>query len=400
MIATVVLLLASAAPKPALAAFPDVQGHWGQAVIERMASLGVIKGYEDGTFRPDGAVSREEAVTMVARLFPDFVDKPKEQYLTSYVDIDDRWSSDHLHAVIKAGLMRGFPDFTFRPEDPMLRRDAAMLVCKARFYTLPLSDAYYLSQYPGPFMFLPEHTRESELLVRQSFYDEAVYVTTRGEDYPSRDLYPPLAVLLDFKVIQGYPDGSMRWNQDLTRAEFSAILARTLDIVETTYRRSGSGVSYPRSGFWVPAGDIDSAKALETAGAYFKKAYPDPYQRARAIYDTMHFNYSYLTNPTPPNAYSAVRVGGGICGHLSSIYTVVAQKAGLDATRVTGPVHDAVEDRGQHAWVQIALEDRTFLLDPTFGLTRVKVFFDNLDEWTESGYKWTPEGYQKEIRLW
>ena len=48
--------------------FSDIEGHWGRNAIEIMAKCGVINGYGDGTFRPDDQVTRAEAVTMISRL--------------------------------------------------------------------------------------------------------------------------------------------------------------------------------------------------------------------------------------------------------------------------------------------------------------------------------------------
>lgn len=48
--------------------FTDIAGHWAEAEIERAASLGWIRGYADGTFRPDQPITRAEAMTMINRV--------------------------------------------------------------------------------------------------------------------------------------------------------------------------------------------------------------------------------------------------------------------------------------------------------------------------------------------
>ena len=48
--------------------FTDIEGHWAQAYIERAAELGWIKGFEDGTFRPDTYITRAQAMTMINRV--------------------------------------------------------------------------------------------------------------------------------------------------------------------------------------------------------------------------------------------------------------------------------------------------------------------------------------------
>lgn len=48
--------------------FSDIQGHWAEKYIERAAELGWIKGFEDGTFRPDAYITRAQAMTMINRV--------------------------------------------------------------------------------------------------------------------------------------------------------------------------------------------------------------------------------------------------------------------------------------------------------------------------------------------
>ena len=48
--------------------FSDIANHWARESIERAAALGWINGYEDGTFRPDNAITRAEAITMINRV--------------------------------------------------------------------------------------------------------------------------------------------------------------------------------------------------------------------------------------------------------------------------------------------------------------------------------------------
>src|SRR5665648_698179 len=48
--------------------FKDIQGNWGMASIMRMQELGILEGYEDGTFRPDGLLKQDEAAVLIDRL--------------------------------------------------------------------------------------------------------------------------------------------------------------------------------------------------------------------------------------------------------------------------------------------------------------------------------------------
>ena len=48
--------------------FSDISGHWAEEYIRRVAGLGWIKGFEDGTFRPDAYITRAQAMTMINRV--------------------------------------------------------------------------------------------------------------------------------------------------------------------------------------------------------------------------------------------------------------------------------------------------------------------------------------------
>ena len=48
--------------------FSDISGHWAEEYIRRVAGLGWIKGFDDGTFRPDAYITRAQAMTMINRV--------------------------------------------------------------------------------------------------------------------------------------------------------------------------------------------------------------------------------------------------------------------------------------------------------------------------------------------
>lgn len=58
--------------------FSDIQGHWAEKYIQRAAELGWIKGFEDGTFRPDAYITRAQAVTMINRMLNRVPEDPSD----------------------------------------------------------------------------------------------------------------------------------------------------------------------------------------------------------------------------------------------------------------------------------------------------------------------------------
>ena len=49
--------------------FSDLEGHWAKDTVEQLADEGVISGFEDGTFRPDQSVTRAEFTKMIVQAF-------------------------------------------------------------------------------------------------------------------------------------------------------------------------------------------------------------------------------------------------------------------------------------------------------------------------------------------
>lgn len=59
-------------------AFSDIDGHWAEQYIARATELGWIKGFEDGTFRPDSYITRAQAMTMINRVLNRIPEEPDD----------------------------------------------------------------------------------------------------------------------------------------------------------------------------------------------------------------------------------------------------------------------------------------------------------------------------------
>lgn len=89
-----------------------------------------IKGYEDGTFRAERSVTREEIATMIARLLLDGKE-PEEN--TSFEDISGtRYSNKYVGYLEKLGIVSGYEDGRFRPYEPVTRGEMASMIAKVQ----------------------------------------------------------------------------------------------------------------------------------------------------------------------------------------------------------------------------------------------------------------------------
>ncbi|WP_379203451.1 S-layer homology domain-containing protein [Paenibacillus sp. GCM10012306] len=83
----------------------DIAGHWAQQPLSEWVDKGLIKGFEDGTFRPNGIITRVEFVTLVNRLFA-----YKGTSDVTFKDVPaDAWFASQVSAAVQAGLFEGVP---------------------------------------------------------------------------------------------------------------------------------------------------------------------------------------------------------------------------------------------------------------------------------------------------
>jgi hypothetical protein len=104
--------------------FDDVAGSVHADAIAAAAAAGVVEGFEDGTFRPQQPVTRAQLASMIARARG--LSAPS--LLPAYPDIDGSVHTQAIAAVIDAGIVRGFPDGTFRPQATATRAQTATFV--------------------------------------------------------------------------------------------------------------------------------------------------------------------------------------------------------------------------------------------------------------------------------
>ncbi len=110
-------------PQKQTVAFPDISGHWGREYIEKLAAEGVVSGYDDNSFRPDNSVIRAEYVQMVTKLF-----NISESSSGMFDDVKNTdWFYTAVESAANAGLING-NDGGFMPYAYITREDAAVIL--------------------------------------------------------------------------------------------------------------------------------------------------------------------------------------------------------------------------------------------------------------------------------
>ncbi|HHX28898.1 MAG TPA: hypothetical protein GX716_07840, partial [Firmicutes bacterium] len=111
-----------------LATFDDIQGHWAQSDIELMAARWVARGRPSGLFDPEAPVTRAEFAIMLSRAMllrpsdndPGFTDVTTSDFFCT-----------ELAAAVQAGLVTGYDDGTFRPNAVVTREEMAVMIARA-----------------------------------------------------------------------------------------------------------------------------------------------------------------------------------------------------------------------------------------------------------------------------
>ena len=155
-----------------------------------------VVGYPDGTVQPQGAITRAEVATIFFRLLSD---ETRDLYWTkdnAYTDVKaGDWFNNAVSTLSNAGIINGYPDGTFRPNAPITRAEMAKVI--AMFAELN-KDSEGFKDIAG-------------------HWAEAYIKLAAGNGW-----------------IAGYPDGTFRPNQDITRAETMTMINRVLERVPST----------------------------------------------------------------------------------------------------------------------------------------------------------------------
>ena len=96
---------------------------WYNNAVSTLSNAGVIDGYEDGTFKPDGNITRAEFATIAVRFFEATYDGGD-----LFSDIAGHWAQDYINEAANAGIVDGYPDGTFQPQQLITRAEAMTMV--------------------------------------------------------------------------------------------------------------------------------------------------------------------------------------------------------------------------------------------------------------------------------
>ncbi|OAS15093.1 chondroitinase-B domain-containing protein [Paenibacillus oryzisoli] len=114
---------------PTQESFADIPNHWASDVISRAAAKGIVNGYGDGSFKPDEPMTRIQFAAMLVRA----LGLKAEASTTPFADGADipPWAVGELGAALKAGILQGYEDDSLRPNKAINRTEMVAMLIRA-----------------------------------------------------------------------------------------------------------------------------------------------------------------------------------------------------------------------------------------------------------------------------
>lgn len=173
--------------------FSDIQGHWAEVTINKWVGQGLISGYPDGTFRPDQTITRGEFVSLVNTIYG-FM-----SMADNYEDVyPDEWYYQAVAIGKNSTYLSWYKDKMFYPNKAITREEVSAIL-------------YHILQ-------LDQKNLDSSL---SQFMDHEV-LASWSYDY--------LNGLVASGYVSGYPDETLRATSPITRAETLAMLDKVIGL--------------------------------------------------------------------------------------------------------------------------------------------------------------------------
>ena len=169
-------------------AINDINKHWAESTITDFISNGYINGYQDNTFRPNNSITRAEFI----KIFNKYFGLNKKSGKT-FKDTSTHWAKDEIDIAVTYGVINGYPDNTFKPNEPITREQAAKIISNYK----KIEDDNY---------------------DKLNKYKDATNVSTWAKN--------SVEGVLEQGYMNGYSDNTFRPKNNITRAEAVVTLSR------------------------------------------------------------------------------------------------------------------------------------------------------------------------------
>lgn len=178
---------------PELPPLTDITDHWAESSIQALYEKGIVSGYGNGLFGPNDVLTRAQVMKMALGAFAEI---DGTTGVSNFTDVNSSdWFNPYVATGTAIGIVNGYEDGSFKPNKTVTRAEALKIILEAAGFT-DLSDT------SGNFTDVDG--------VRDWFAKYSAFAKKAG-------------------IVSGYGDGTFRGNAGITRAEVCVIIQKVID---------------------------------------------------------------------------------------------------------------------------------------------------------------------------
>lgn len=179
----------------------DIQGNWAKDDIELLEKNKIVSGYDNGTFKPEKSITREEAAIIIARHAGIDLNKKAD---VRFSDAKGRFSSAAIAALVDLNIINGYPDGEFKPEKEISREEFCVILYR------------YLKQYG-----------KKEEIERALEKQKAQGGNLKFNDGVADWAKESVGVLSTLGIVNGLPNGNFAGTSMINRASVAKLIVKT-----------------------------------------------------------------------------------------------------------------------------------------------------------------------------
>lgn len=183
--------------------FPDMNNHWAKLYVQNLVDEGVIEGYPDGSFRPDNKVTRSEFVKLIASALNLPAMEQASSVFSDESQIPD-WAKSYVQSAVQVGLIEGYAN----GETGKASFNPSAVISRAEMTVI---TARALKQPPT---------------VKPLTFRDRLSIPEWAQ--------PSIQLTAETGLINGYEDNTFRSRNPVTRAETAALICRLLDYMKSS----------------------------------------------------------------------------------------------------------------------------------------------------------------------
>lgn len=295
------------APAYAQTTFSDVSAnYWARPFIQELATRGVIRGFPDGTFRPNEPVTRAQFAAMIRQAFQ----KQRVRGATNFVDVpSDYWAFQAIQEAYTTGFLTGYPGNVFQPNQNIPRAQVLVSLTSGLEYTAAGSADTILQVYSDASA-IPDYAR------------------------------PGIAAATQRTIVVNYPNVQfLNPNQVATRAEVAAFIYQALvssgqvAAINSPYIVGQAQTTPPAQTTTIPSGTTIPIRYTEAERILLSREEPQPVPVTLTVAQNIVAANGTVLIPSGSQVVGEFRtVQGGAQFYASELVLTDGRRVAINAT--------------------------------------------------------------------